>query len=201
MSLPDLRWAMDNSSRFEPVSEPRHRIDFVDGREWIVVRATRNWLILPFYSFWLICWTFGGVMAIRGLLTGDFGERGFLAIWLVGWAFGWVYAAGTILWQLAGRSMIAVGDGALIHEWRMPLFSRKKRYALAEVRNLRSAETGSFFGWGRSMSDMPPFLPGVRAGSVKFDYGARTVALFPGLDESEGRMIAARLERYMPARH
>lgn len=192
---------MDSSSRFEPISQPRHKIEFIDGREWVVVRAKRNWFILPFYSFWLVLWTLGGFAALRGLFTGDFGSRGFLSLWLVGWAFGWLYAAGTILWQIAGRSRVAIGEGALIHVWQMPLFAREKRYALAEVRNIRSADTGNFFGWGRSMTDVPPFFPGSRAGSVKFDYGARTVSLFPGLDEPEGKMIADRLQRSLPTRH
>jgi hypothetical protein len=102
------------------------------------------------------------------------------------------------MWQIGGRSMVAIAEGALIHGWRMPFLSREKRYDAAQIRNLRSGDTSGLFGWGRSMGDVPPFMPSMASGSVKFDYGARTVQLFPGLDESEGRMIVDRLASKLP---
>ncbi len=189
---------MDSAPRFEPISNARHRTELVQGIEWTAVRARKNWFALPFLCFWLTGWTLGGGAAFYALFIGETGERLFLALWLVGWAFGWVFAAGSILWQVGGRSMVAVAEGALIHAWRMPFLSREKRYDMAQIRNLRSGDTSSLFGWGRSMGDVPPFMPSMASGSVKFDYGARTVQLFPGLDESEGRMIVDRLASRLP---
>lgn len=189
---------MESSPRFEPLSNARHSIEVVNGIEWLVVRARKNWFALPFLCFWLTVWTFGGVLAFYALLTGEIAERLFLGFWLCGWALGWLFAAGSILWQVGGRSMVAVAEGALIHAWRMPIVSREKRYDVSQIRHLRTGDTGGLLGWGRSMGDVPPFMPNMTPGSVKFDYGARTVQLFPGLDESEGRMIVDRLASRLP---
>lgn len=190
---------MEGTSRFVPISKARHRTELVSGIEWTVVRARKNWFALPFLCFWLTGWTLGGGAAIYGLITGQMGERLFLALWLIGWALGWLFAATSILWQIGGRSMVAVTEGALVHAWHMPFFSREKHYDGGEIRNLRSGDTGGFFRWGGSMGDAPPFLPSLASGSVKFDYGARTVQLFPGLDEAEGVAIVARLAPRLPA--
>jgi hypothetical protein len=189
---------MDSRSPYVPVPGARHRIEFRDGREWIVVKARRNWFALPFLAVWLTFWTVGGVIAMTALFAGAGFDRAFLIVWLVGWAFGWAYAAGTILWQLTGRTMVSVGGGALTHAWRMLFIEREKQYRLSEVRNLRPGDTAGLFGWSRQMGEMPPFMPRNTSGSVRFDYGARTVHLFPGLDEAEGRMIAVRLARLSP---
>lgn len=189
---------MVSQHRFEPISNARHTNELINGVEWTVVRARRNWFVLLFLCFWLTCWTLGGGAASYALFTGKIGERVFIALWLVGWAFGWVFAAGSIMWQIGGRTMVAVAEGALIHRWGMPLMSRDKRYDAAQIRNLRPGDTSGMFGWGRSMGDYAPFMPNMASGSVKFDYGARTVQLFPGLDESEGRMIVERIASKLP---
>ena len=43
-----------------------------------------------------------------------------------------------------------------------------------------------------------PFLIRNRTGSVRFNYGARTIYLAAGLDEAEGRLIVDRLRRFLP---
>jgi hypothetical protein len=189
---------MDSTSRFEPVSIARHRTELANGIEWTVVRTRKNWFALPFLCFWLTGWTLGGGAALYALITGDGGERLFLALWLVGWALGWIFAAASILWQIGGRTMVAITGGALVHAWSMPFVTREKRYDAKQIRYLRSGETSSLLGWGRSLRDVPPFMPSMASGSVKFDHGARTIQLFPGLDESEGRMIVDQLAARLP---
>lgn len=190
---------METAQRFEPLPNAHHTVQTIDGVEWTVVRASKNWFVLPFLCFWLTGWTVGGGSAIFALLDGKTADRVFLSIWLVGWAFGWLFASSWILWQLGGRTLVAVTEGALIHQWLMPFISREKRYDATQVRNLRSGDGGGFFGRGfASMRQAPPFFPSMMGGSVKFDYGARTIQLLPGVDEAEGRMIAERLARNLP---
>jgi hypothetical protein len=53
----------------------------------------------------------------------------------------------------------------------------------------------SFGRWQRAA--YPPWFG--NAGSVQFDYDARTVRVLPGLDEAEGRMVADWLAKRLPA--
>ncbi len=62
---------MDNLEKFEPVLGPRFNTDFVDGREWIVARASKSWFVIPFISIWLFGWTAGGIAALTQFLGGE----------------------------------------------------------------------------------------------------------------------------------
>jgi hypothetical protein len=187
---------MDAPNRFEPLPGVRHRIEVHDGTEWVVVKAARSWLVLPFLCFWLTMWTAGGVAAIYAFARGE--QRGFLAIWLVMWAVGWLFAAATVAWQLGGKTRVGVKGGALAHAWSMPLLGKAKHYDASQVRHLRTASSqmsALFQGFGKS--PYPPFLP-FTGGSIAFDYGAKTVRLLPEVDEAEGRMIVVWLSQRLP---
>lgn len=184
---------------FEPVPGARHRVELRDGVECIVIPASRHWFVMPFLAIWLVGWTIGGGAAMSQFVAAPGGfERGFLAVWLVGWAFGWVFAASWLLWQIGGEHRLAVYQGALVYRWRMPLLSRTRRYDAAQVRNLASADGGwpAFFGGGMPAAK-PPFAP-MQVGTIRFDYGVRTIRLVPGLDEAEGRIIVERLAAKLP---
>ena len=83
---------MASAPGFEPLPRARYSVEMIDGVEWIVARAARNWFVLPFLAFWLTIWTFGGMMAVRQALS-DPSQRAFLIVWLAFWAFGWIFAA------------------------------------------------------------------------------------------------------------
>lgn len=187
---------MDNPGRFEPLPGARHRIEVRDGVDWVVVKAARNWFVLPFLAVWLTGWSAGGVAAIYAFTRGE--ARGFLAIWLVMWAIGWLFAAATVLWQIGGKTWVGVSGGALVHGWSMPLIAKARRYDAAQVRHVRAASSpwSAMFG-GLGKSPYPPFLP-FTGGSIAFDYGAKTVRLLPEVDEAEGRMIADWLTQRLP---
>lgn len=187
---------MDAPNRFEPLPGARHRIELRDGTEWVVVKAARNWFVLPFLALWLTGWSAGGVAAIYAFAQGE--QRAFLAVWLVMWAIGWLFAAATVLWQIGGRTRVGVSRGALVHAWSMPLIAKERRYDATQVRHLRAAGSPwSAMFRGFSRSPYPPFLP-FTGGSVAFDYGARTIRLLPEVDEAEGRMIAEWLTHRLP---
>ena len=179
---------------FEPLRKARFETAFIDGTEWIVARATRNWFVIPFISVWLVLWTFGGIAAITAWIVGA-EARLFLSVWLVGWALGWCFAASMLGWQIGGRAMTCVEAGALVYRWKILGFARTKRFDATQVRQLRTAPTISSMNFMRG--NQPPFAPG-STGSVKFEYGGREVSIMPGLDEAEGRMIAAWLAKRLP---
>jgi len=189
---------MATAPGFEPLPRARYSVETIDGVPWVVARAGRNWLVLPFLALWLTLWTIGGVVAVHQA-TSDPSQAPFLVVWLVFWAFGWVLAASIVGWQLAGRSLVSVDAGALVTRWQMPLVGRTRRYDAAQVRHLRAASLAwPFAGFGRwSRAAYPPWFANL--GSVQFDYGARTVRVLPGLDEAEGRMVADWLAKRLPA--
>jgi hypothetical protein len=94
---------------------------------------------------------------------------------------------------------VTVEAGALVTRWQMPFVSRTKRYDAGQVRHVRAAtQSWPFAGFGRwHRAAYPPWFG--NAGSVQFDYGARTVRVLPGLDEAEGRMVAEWLAKRLPA--
>jgi hypothetical protein len=186
---------MQGQRRFEPLGKARFHVEHESGFEKVVIPAGRNWFALIFLSFWLVGWTAGGIAVMTALVTGDNPDF-FLAIWLVGWAVGWVFAASTVGWQLGGKTLLWVEPGALVSHWRMPLLSRTKHYDLGQIRGLRASETGSPFGNFLRL-DYPPFMP-MQFGTIRFDYGARTVRLAPGLDEAEARLVVAQLAARLP---
>jgi hypothetical protein len=189
---------MNQRPNFEPLPSARFSVEMAQGVEQIVVKASRNWLVIPFLSIWLFLWTLGGVTAISALFT-DKEATLFLSIWLIGWAFGWAFAANWLGWQLAGKIILSVDQGALVYRWQMPLLSRTKLYDATQIRNLAGAEIGGMFAmFAMWQPAYPPFYP-MQSGSVKFDYGGRTMRIVPGLDESEGRLIVERLAPKLPA--
>ena len=170
----------------EPLRKARFETEIIDGTEWIVARAARNWFVIPFISVWLFGWTLGGITAITQWVAG--GEaRLFLSLWLIGWALGWYFAVSWLGWQINGRSMTSVEAGALVYRWTLLGFARTKRFDADQVRHVRAATAA--WPWNFMRPSQSPFFPGT-SGSVKFDYGGRDVSIMPGLDEAEGRMIA-----------
>jgi hypothetical protein len=182
------------AGRYEAVREPRFEIEHGLGGERIRVKARRNVFALAFLPFWLLLWTFGGIMALAEFMrTGE----PFLALWLTLWAVSWVAVLLILAWMIAGAELIGVTGGDL--EVAQSLFGWKhsRLYRGSEVRNLSASEAPPFFA---QMQPSIPFLMKPKWGAVKFGYGGRTIYLAQGLDEAEGRMIVERLLRVLPAK-
>ena len=178
---------------FEPLPNARFRVESERGVERIVIPAGRNWFILIFLPVWLIGWSAGGVAAFTQAMSGE--DTGFLVIWLAFWAVGMLFAISWLGWQLSGKEILWVEQGALVRGWSMFGVGRHKRYDLAQIRNL-SAGTPPFPFTMMSVS-YPPFFP-MTFGSVKWNYGAATIYAGGGLTEAEGSMIVERLSPKLP---
>src|ERR1051325_3050348 len=110
---------MASTPGFEPLPAARYSVETIDGVPWIVVRASRNWVMLPFIALWLTGWTAGGLAAMTQVAAAP-QEAPFLIFWLIFWAIGWLFAAATVGWQIGGRSLVTVQAGALVSRWQMP---------------------------------------------------------------------------------
>jgi hypothetical protein len=182
-------------SDFEPLSAPRFRVESTGACERIVIPAGRNWFVLLFLPFWLVMWTAGGVAAMADAANGQY--TAFLLVWLVFWTIGWLFAASWFGWQLAGKELLSVDNGALTRGWAIFGFRRTKRYDLAHVEDLTT--TTPPFPYGMMRVSYPPFFP-MRFGPLKWNYGAATIYAASGLTEAEANMIAERLRARFPAR-
>jgi hypothetical protein len=182
------------AKRYEETGRPRFAIESVDGAEQIRIKARRSWLVLGFLLVWITAWSFGGAAAAgQALMRFDL----FLMVWLVFWAFGWIFVAITIAWQLAGAETLRVVGGDLEIGHSVFGLARRRLFRGSEIRRL-SVETGGADIFSQMHGIYPPFLSRVKSGSVKFDYGARTIRAASGLDEAEARLIVDHLRRRLP---
>jgi len=181
------------STRYEPIAKERFTVESTLRGEVIRIKAPRQVFAMLFLPFWLVLWTLGGGMAIYALFT-QF--QVFILFWLCGWAAGWIFAAGTLLWMFAGSETLSVVGSDVEVAHRALGFSRRWLYQGSAIKDLSVAirsDSPFQFRW------QVPFIRTARTGSVKFNYGPRTIFVAPGLDEAEAQMIVERLAQRLPA--
>jgi hypothetical protein len=163
----------------------------------VVIPARRNWFVLVFLMAWLGGWAFGELSASSELLRGaDKSGVGFLSFWLVGWTVGGIFAAAALLWQIAGREIIAIESGNFSYRVEALGLGRTRSFRASEVKSLRSTDYAvSTFANQRNW--IPPVI-GSGFGPVAFDYGARTFRVAPSLDEAEAKLLVAELSARLP---
>ena len=181
------------SSRYVEPGKSRIVTERVDGVEQLRIPFRRQWFALVFISVWLTGWTFGGIAAIGEVVVS---HEPFLLVWLGFWALGWVFAAGTVALQLGGSEIIRVAGRDLetsvgVGPWRW-----RKLYRGDQIRHLRSSDPNPM-GWP-FWSQQLPFPGMMRAGAIKFDYGAKTIAAAGAIEEAEGRTVVDWLRPRLP---
>jgi hypothetical protein len=180
--------------RIEP-SKPRFTIQQIATGITVSAPARRNWFILLFLIAWLGGWTVGGASAMaKAVQPGE--HQAFLLFWLVGWLLGEIYVLGVIMWQLAGREELTLAGGNLIHRVAIGGLSRAREFTGSNIKHMRtSPQTTS--PWMDQARWMPPLF-GAGQGAIAFDYGAKTYRVGAGLDEAEGRLVLAEIQKRFP---
>lgn len=141
-----------------------------------------------------------------GLVTGmTFGVLGdmqaagppivFLLFWLTFWTAGGLLILRIVWWQLRGYELVTAGNGMLTLAKLGFLFHRSRTYDLAEVRHLRVQEDFIAAAFSR-FAIYRSFGAFNDTGSLRFDYGLKTVKFGAGLDEAEARYLLQRLREY-----
>lgn len=180
--------------RVEP-SKPRFTIQQIASGITVSAPARRNWFILLFLIAWLGGWTVGGATAIaEALRPGE--QQVFLLFWLAAWLLGEVYVLIIILWQLAGREELTFSSGNLIHRVAIGSLGRAREFSGSDIRHLRPSPQIAL-PWMDQMRWMPPIF-GSGQGAIAFDYGAKTYRIGAGLDEAEGRLVLAEIQKRFP---
>ena len=178
-----------------PVSKSRVTLSENEGTLRAKIPARRNWFLLLFFMAWLGGWTVGGVAAIGALLSSI--SKGpeffpvFLSFWLVGWLLGWLFVFLSIVWMLNGATKLEIDDKAFRVRTQALGLGWTKAYDKVHVKNLRvSVQLNPWSGWQNHAG-----LALSRTGGLSFDYGSRTIQIGPGLDETEARLIADRIQK------
>jgi hypothetical protein len=180
----------------EPTPESSARIEDLGYALSITISLPRNQgnsSAAAFLGVWLCGWAVGEVLAGWTLLRMVMDPKHamapgtsagltavFIGVWLVGWTFGGLAAISALLTQLVGSERVTVGPEGLVLR-RLPL-GRSRRFALAEVANLRYDPTASV---GRVLGGMAPRGSGV----IAFDHPGGTQRFGLGLDEGEAKRI------------
>jgi hypothetical protein len=168
---------------------PRAQILDEVSRVRVTIPARRNWFVILFLPLWLAGWAAGDVAVLSQVIddppTG--GEGPFILVWLVLWnVFGPLFAL-FWLWTVAGKEIVTLDAEVLSLRYALGRVGWTRRFARDQVAALRvspsaTAEARSLAWW-----------PG--AGTIAFDYGARTYRFGSGLDEAEAKQVAADLRR------
>nr|WP_067057838.1 hypothetical protein [Mucilaginibacter sp. L294] len=159
----------------------------------IIIPGKKNYLLLAFFSVWIFGWFFGETMAAATIGNGT-GPDLFLLVWLTGWTLGGIFVLSTILFMLLGKEVIEAGQGVISIQNKALFFLSPKVYDLNEVKNIRAVEEFSMyhsFQFGRRQNGLRSTF---NSGTIKFDYGLKTVKFGNDLDEAEARYIIERLK-------
>ncbi len=167
--------------------------EFYNGVD-ITIPAKKNWFIIVFLCFWLCGWLIGEIMVPTTFFHS--GKDGlfdlFPLVWLCGWTVGGAFCLATLWWNLAGKEMISISAGVL-KITKKGSIAPTKSYDLNEARNFRVwEEPDNNFGFGTRRTSMAPWNVGAN-GTIKFDYGLKTVKFGDRLYQAEGEYILQRL--------
>lgn len=174
---------------YVPVGKERFSVEHTARGEQIRVKASKQIFVMLFLPFWLAGWTAGGIAAIYEI-TREF--QLFLLFWLCGWAVGWLFAASQLAWMFTGSETLARVGGDLEIAHHALGYSRRWQYQGSQIGNMAVAVQPA---WPYRFRWQIPFFRSSQSGSIRFDYGARSVFAASGLDEAEAALVVQRLTR------
>ena len=162
----------------------------------IIIPTRKNWFIILFTGAWLGGWVFGEVFAIS-TVSGIFGGEPagfFVLFWLIGWTVGGFFVIRILVWMLVGKEIVTAGQSRLTIDKKGAFLFRPKIYDLNEVKNMRVQDDIPGYGSGFFGGHRNNFGAFGSTGTIKFDYGLKTVRFGGGLDEAEAKFIIQKLK-------
>ncbi len=164
----------------------------IDGFN-VQIQSANNIFVSAFLSFWLTGWTFGGIFAIRALVTEwtkNFGAALFLLFWLCGWVLGESFALATILWGFFGKEILSVNQGVLTIKRDIFGLGPRRRYDIIKITNLRATVPANSVT--ADQYNRPKY--GLYSGAIYFDYEDKRIMIGAGLPKPEAEELAAFLK-------
>ncbi len=167
-------------------------VDTFQGLE-ITIPTKKNVLLILFLSFWLCGWLMGETFAIGavGGLWRSLNFAGlFILIWLCGWTIGGFFAIRTLIWNVIGKEILHFEQGQLTVQKQGAIFFKPSTYDLSEAKNFRVQEDKYGYG-GARRTGLAPLYDG---GTIRFNYGLKTLKIAGGVDEAEAEFILTKLK-------
>jgi len=135
---------------------------------------------------------FGETSVSGNIFRGNFsGANAFEIFWLCGWTIGGIFALNMLLWNLIGKEIITVFPSAITIRRTGSIFFSNKTYDLNEAKHFRAEQNyyqNNYWG-NRSTND----FFGQNNGTIKFEYGLKTIKFGDGIDEAEANYILKQL--------
>ncbi|WP_312334487.1 hypothetical protein [Sphingobacterium sp.] len=174
-------------------------IDQTPNGYQITIPAKKHIPVIMFLSFWLVAW-FVGVNFVGSPFLGDFYDNGnggsgfdnlFSIVWLVLWIPGGLFVMKTLMWYLIGKEIILIDREQVSITRKNDIFFRTRIYDLKEAKNFHvEEEPFEFAFWGRR-NDLSLFK---NRGSIRFEYGFKTIRFANDMDQAEANHILERLK-------
>lgn len=171
----------------EVPSKGRAKIYEDINRLEITIPSARIWIAIIFLTFWMGGWLFGEVTVIGILWKQDtpLFANAFLLFWLLGWTLGGAFVIFVIANMVAGKEVISLERGELRIFRGVFGIGRKKTYDCGEIKNLQlnpELQNSPMVSQVRSIYRL-------NSGTLKFDYGMKTIKFAAGIDEAEARFL------------
>jgi len=153
----------------------------------ITIPAARIWIAIIFLSFWMGGWLFGEVTVIGILWKQDtpLFANAFLLFWLLCWTLGGAFVIFVIANMIAGKEIISLERGELRIYRGVFGLGRRRTFDCGEIKNLQLNPEM----YGRPMLTQMRSIYKFNSGTMKFDYGMKTVKFAAGIDEAEARFL------------
>ena len=157
----------------------------------ITIPAPKSIPAAIFLGIWLCAWAGGEVMAIgMGVFAGGV-ISGFMLVWLAGWTFGGFFAFRAFVWIVSGKEIITVGQGELTVKKKNLLFYKPKTYSLNDAKKFRVRDDAANLGYYGRQNNVGGLT---NTGTIKFDYGMKTIKFGTGVDEAEASYLLQKLK-------
>lgn len=163
----------------------------------IAVPAKKHLPIVIIFSLWLVGWILS-IISVSSLLedfydtiNGSLGIEGmFIMVWLAFWIAGGLFVMKTLIWYLIGQEIIIIDHEQISIARKNDLLFKQKIYDLREAKRFHvEEEPFEFVFWGRR-NDLGVFR---NRGTIRFDYGLKTIKFANDMDEAEAKHILEKL--------
>lgn len=162
----------------------------------LLIPTKKNWFVIVFTGAWLGAWALSEIYVI-GMVTGFSNVKleaanFFMIFWLCGWTVGGFFVIRNFFWNLLGKEVVLFSQGQVEIARKWELFSKAKTYDLNHVKNFRIQEEESrdsgFWGTSRNFGAWNS-----KSGTLRFDYGMRTIKFGIEMEEAEAKFILEKL--------
>ena len=193
--------------------KPRHTSEVNNEEITISIPVKKRWAELVWFLFFLVFFSqpfyLLGKAAILYYfsLAGLYGEVpdntdrtimvplaiGALTIIALGFLIIELWAVYSLLWRLAGKEVVTATKDVFVVTRNLFGWKRYKAYKTSDISALRISRPNDYRS--ELFSEFRRMFGG--AGTIAFDYGAKSFRFGAGLDEAEGRQIIRKIQAHL----